>query len=104
MKCKSCHEDVPPKFTHALAVNICPLCGKEIMDTKLQNILGELKTALSSAQEYSEEVEDWLLSNYSLKKIKANEVVVDKNQLKVVKAAKADSDATPAHGSPVMVN
>lgn len=104
MKCKSCNEDVPPKFTHALAVNICPLCGKEIMDTKLQNILGELKTAFSSAQEYMEAVEDWLLSNYSLKKIKPNEVVVDKNQLKAPRPEKPGPSATPAHGSPVMVN
>lgn len=84
MKCKSCREDIPPKFTHALSVNICPLCGQEIMDVKLQNILGELKTSLNSAQEYMEEVEDWLFSNFSLKKVKPNEIVVDKNQLKPV--------------------
>lgn len=81
MRCKSCKEDVPPKFTHALSVNVCPLCGKEIMDEKLQEILGELKIALSDAKDYMNEVEDWLLSNYSLKRIKENEVLVDKIQL-----------------------
>lgn len=79
MRCKSCKEDVPPKFTHALSVNICPLCGQEIMEIKLQNILGELKIALCDAKEYMDEVEDWLHSNFSLKKVGSNQIIVDKN-------------------------
>lgn len=91
MKCKSCQEDVPPKFTHAFAVNICPLCGQEIMDTKLQTILGELKSALGDAKDYMEAVEDWLLSNYSLKKIKPNEVLVDKIKLQTLEQKSANA-------------
>ena len=84
MKCKSCNEDVPPKFTHALAVNICPLCGKDIMDIKLKNILGELKIAFDESKEYMDAVEDWLFSNYSLKKVKSNEIIIDKNHLSTI--------------------
>jgi hypothetical protein len=99
MKCRSCKEDVPPKFAHALSVNVCPLCGQEIMEAKLQNVLAELKICLTDAQEYSEEVEDWLFSNYSFKKIKSNEVVVDKNQLErqVQTHAHTNANASVSH-------
>lgn len=82
MKCKSCNEDVPPKFTHAISVNICPLCGQEIMSAKLQNILGELKIAFGDAKEYMSEIEDWLYSNYSFKKINEDQIVINKSELK----------------------
>lgn len=105
MRCKSCKEDVPPKFAHALSVNICPLCGKEIMDGRLQEILGELKIALGDAKEYIDEVEDWLFSNYSLKRVKDNEVLVDKNQLENLRIQakekfvnKSDHPVSPGKG------
>lgn len=79
MKCQSCKEDIPPKFAHALSVNICPMCGQEVMDIKLKNILGGLKISLEAAKDHMEDVEDWLFSNFSLKKIKPNEIIVDKN-------------------------
>jgi hypothetical protein len=68
MKCRSCKEDVPPKFAHALSVNVCPLCGQEIMVAQLQKILNDLKNIMNETKEYSEEVSDWLFSNYGLKK------------------------------------
>ena len=68
MKCKSCFNDVPPKFAHAISVNVCPLCGKEIMDQQLQSILNDLKNVMDKTKEYSDEVGDWLFSNYGLKK------------------------------------
>lgn len=68
MKCMSCSEDISPKFAHAISQNTCPMCGNEIMHAKLQVILTDLKAALDDASEYPAEVEDWLLSNYSLKK------------------------------------
>lgn len=66
MKCKSCEGDVPPKFAHSIAVNCCPLCGNEIMEAELQSALTELKSAMSIAKLYPDEVFDWLKSNYSL--------------------------------------
>src|SRR5271168_5392906 len=103
MKCKSCQEDVPPKFTHALAVNICPLCGQEIMDIRLKNILGELKVALGDAKDYMDEVEDWLYSNFNLKRIKPNEVVVDRNQLKAPRPETVETHSH-VHNPGIMVN
>lgn len=66
MKCKSCQGEVPPKFTHAIAVNSCPLCGEEIMEADLQVALTELKSAMSATANYPDEVFDWLKSNYNL--------------------------------------
>jgi hypothetical protein len=74
MKCKSCTEEIPSKFAHAISVNICPLCGKEIMDTKLQSILNDLSNIFNESKDYMKEIEDWLASNFQLKKFDPNEM------------------------------
>lgn len=66
MKCKSCTGEVPSKFTHAILVNICPLCGEVIMDSELQAALKDLKAAMGAVDSYSQEIFDWLKSNYNL--------------------------------------
>lgn len=66
MKCKFCQGDVPPKFSHAILVNICPLCGEAIMDDELQIALKSLKEAMAAVISYPQEIMDWLKSNYSL--------------------------------------
>lgn len=66
MKCKSCTNDVPPKFAHAIKTNICPFCGEEIMDSELQCALTDLQTAMDFTENYQEEIFDWLKCNYGL--------------------------------------
>lgn len=66
MKCKSCQGEVSPKFAHAIAINMCPLCGEAIMEPELQNALKNLKTAMEISALYPDEVFDWLKSNYNL--------------------------------------
>lgn len=66
MKCKTCQGDVPPKFTHALLVNACPLCGGAIMEEQLQKALKDLKSAMQATDKYKDEILDWLKSNFSL--------------------------------------
>lgn len=97
MKCKSCKEDVPAKFAHAISANICPLCGEEIMAEKLRNALGELKIAMTDAKEFMPEIEDWLFSNFSLKKIEENMVLIDKEELSSLQnqSQKRQSDNSP---------
>lgn len=80
MNCISCKEDIPSKFTHALSINICPLCGKEIMPEELKNVLAKLKIVFDDAKNYMNEVEDWLAANFSFKRLKPNEIILDKNQ------------------------
>lgn len=69
MICKSCKEIIPSKFAHAIKTNICPFCGEEIMDSELQSVLSELQSVMKNAEPYMEAVEEWLSSNYSLKKV-----------------------------------
>src|SRR5258708_29467785 len=103
MLCKSCTQDIPLKFAHAISVDICPFCGKELIDTKLQSILNELKNTMENAKDYMKEVEDWLFSNYSFKKADINEVIVDKNQ--VNNTEKVDHQpTTKPHGHNLTVN
>lgn len=100
MKCKSCREDVPSKFAHAISVNICPLCGSEIMDAQLQNIIGELKSSFDKGAEYMEDIENWIFSNYSFKKIKDTEIVVEKEKfekLSVPRAPQQQQQVRPAN-------
>jgi hypothetical protein len=68
MKCKTCEEVIPSKFAHAIKTNVCPFCGENIMEEALQNILVELQTLMKAAEPFMEQVEEWLGSNYSLRK------------------------------------
>lgn len=81
MQCKSCNEDVPSKFTHAISINVCPLCGGEIVPIFLKEILNKLQSVLTEAKEYMLDIEDWLLTNYKLHRIADDEVVVKKEDL-----------------------
>lgn len=96
MLCNTCKEDVNSKFTHALSVNICPMCGGNIIDAKLQSILNDLKIIMDDAKNYPEQVADWLFSNYQFKKFDPNEAPIQFNS--------AGTHAAPAHRAPITVN
>lgn len=66
MKCKSCSEEISQKFGHAIATNICPFCGQEIMSLELQVALSELCEVMKSTDQFKAEIFDWLQSNYQL--------------------------------------
>jgi hypothetical protein len=85
MKCKSCQEIVSPKFNHAISVNICPACGGEIVPNQLKIILNDLKTVMDTAGEFKSEVEEWLSSNFGLKKVAEDEVVVKQEEFQKAK-------------------
>jgi hypothetical protein len=81
MKCNTCAEEISPKFTAAIAANSCPFCGQEIMSQQLQEILTALQNVFREAADYMEQVEDWLAQNFSLKKVREDQVVIDKAKL-----------------------
>ncbi len=81
MKCNSCSEDVPAKFAYAISMNACPLCGGNIVDPNVQIIINDLKAVLNKANDHMDQIEDWLFTNFQLRKIKDNEVVIDKDEL-----------------------
>jgi len=38
MRCVSCETEIDPKWAHAINNNICPYCGKIILEEHLKNI------------------------------------------------------------------
>lgn len=95
MKCKSCEGEVPPKFAHAIAMNMCPLCGEEIMDKELQVILVELKSCMTDGvAQYPETIFDWLKSNYHLYTEDEVQAKVKEAEVKTAEAVKATIVAT----------
>lgn len=66
MKCISCEAIVDPKWKHAIDSNLCPFCGSPIMDEVLKvhlSTLAEIMLLLND--QYQEQLDDWLNSNYS---------------------------------------
>lgn len=65
MKCISCETEINPKWKHAIDINVCPFCGKHIMEEHLKNLLSTLAQTMEQLQQYPDQVNDWLLSNYN---------------------------------------
>lgn len=65
MKCISCETDINPKWKHAIDINVCPFCGKHIMEEHLKNCLANLAIAMNDMLKYPEQLDDWMLSNHN---------------------------------------
>lgn len=65
MKCVSCEVEINPKWRHAIDINICPFCGSEILEEHLKNLLTSLSETMAKLQDYPDQLNDWLLSNYN---------------------------------------
>jgi hypothetical protein len=65
MKCISCETEINPKWKHAIDINVCPFCGKHIMEEHLKNLLTALTESMDHLQQYPEQLNDFLLSNYN---------------------------------------
>lgn len=88
MKCQTCDGEVPQKFAYAIAMNVCPLCGQQIMEPELQKVLNSLREVMTeaSAQDYQSEAFDWLRSNFNLISVDSEEyqkVLNESIQLKI---------------------
>jgi hypothetical protein len=75
MKCRTCSEDVPQKFAHAISINCCPLCGQQIMLPELQKALNNLRSVMSEivSEGFQTEAFDWLYSNFHLISLESDE-------------------------------
>jgi len=65
MKCVSCETEINPKWSHAININVCPFCGKHIMEEHLKNCVTSLAAAMEEMLKYPEQLDDWLLSNHN---------------------------------------
>ena len=72
MKCTSCEKEINPQWSHAIDINICPWCGKNIMEEHLKNLFSTLKDTMLSLFKYPDQLNDWMLSNYNF--IQTNDV------------------------------
>lgn len=64
MKCKSCQSEINPQWKHAITNNICPFCGDNVIEEHLKKLFSSLHETMESLKEYSNELNDWMLSNY----------------------------------------
>lgn len=65
MKCVSCETEINPKWAHAINMNVCPFCGKHIMEEHLKNLLTSLRETIDKMGEYQAQLDDFMLSNYN---------------------------------------
>lgn len=65
MKCISCEIEINPQWKHAIDINVCPFCGKHIMEEHLKNLLTSLRSTMDALQPYMDQLDDFLLSNYN---------------------------------------
>jgi hypothetical protein len=94
MKCISCESEINPKFKHAIEQNICPFCGSSIMEELLKSLLVSLGDTMQKMQQYPEQLNDWLFSNYNYIKTDSPELIsfVPKDQIKDLKRVVEDED------------
>ncbi len=75
MKCVSCETEINPKWAHAININVCPFCGKYIMEEHLKNCIAGLAAAMEEMQKYPDQLNDWLLSNHNYIKTDSSDLV-----------------------------
>jgi hypothetical protein len=75
MKCCNCQIEIPPAWKAAITSNQCPACGEAIMNDSMQELMGELKSALEAMPNDPEGLAGWLLSHYQLTKVGSGEPV-----------------------------
>lgn len=65
MKCISCEMEINPQWKHAIDMNVCPFCGKGIMEEHLKNLLSSLRETMDQLVSYPDQLNDWMLSNHN---------------------------------------
>jgi DNA polymerase I-like protein with 3'-5' exonuclease and polymerase domains len=84
--------EINPQWRHAVEANVCPFCGKAVMDEHLKNLLATLAETMDKLQTYSTQLDDWMLSNHSYIKTSAPDLVKYLPEDLLKSAAKVDDD------------
>lgn len=66
MECLSCKFNVDLKWKYAIDNNICPNCGKSIMEQELKNNLSLLREVMDNLKNELPSLESWLYDSYGL--------------------------------------
>src|ERR1700677_4568820 len=75
MECISCKLEINPQWAHAIDMNICPYCGKPIMDEHLKNLFATLRATMEHLQTYPDQLNDWMLSNHNYIKTDSDKLI-----------------------------
>lgn len=94
MRCISCEVEINPQWQYAIDMNVCPFCGKHIMEEHLKNLFTSLRETMISLQKYQDQLNDWLLSNYSYIKTDSPDIskYMPEDMLKELKKIDDDKD------------
>lgn len=94
MRCISCEIEINPQWQHAIDMNVCPFCGKHILDENLKNLFSSLRETMDSLQDYPNELNDWMLSNHNYIKTDSPNIAeyMPKDILKELKKIEDDDD------------
>ena len=94
MQCISCQSEINPKWKHAIEKNVCPNCGAEIMEAHLKDLLTSLGDIMAKLQQYPEQTNDWLFSNYNYIKTDSPSLInfVPKEVLKQTVSSESTED------------
>lgn len=94
MKCVSCEIEINPQWKHAIDMNVCPFCGKHIMEEHLKNLFVALAETMDDLQKYPGQLNDWMFSNHNYIKTDSPEIVnyIPKDMLKDLKKVQDEKD------------
>ena len=94
MKCISCQIEINPQWTHAIDMNVCPFCGKHIMEEHLKNLFSSLRETMDNLHDYPEQLNDWMLSNHNYIKTDSPQlpIYLPKEYVKELKKVENDKE------------
>jgi Zn-finger nucleic acid-binding protein len=94
MKCTSCEIEINPQWKHAVEINVCPFCGKHIMEEHLKNLFVSLRETMDSLASYQDQLNDWMLSNHNYIKTDSPNIgmYMPKDLVKELKKAQDEQD------------
>ena len=92
MKCISCETEINPKWAHAIDMNVCPFCGKHIMEEHLKNLFATLRETMEDLSKYQDQLNDWMLSNHNYIKTDSPNISNYMPEEMLEKLKKSDND------------
>jgi len=99
MKCYNCKINVDGKFAHAIAQNICPACGKDIMSPeKIASYMSLQQLIAKSFPDQAEKIANLVVANFEIKQLFREDIAEEISEVsEVVEERTPDQEADDAH-------